>query len=631
MRLKSVWISEYKNLHDFTLTFDGESFLDIFVGKNGSGKSNFLEAVLEIFNHLYDFDSGDTGPGFDYAITFEKRESTNTYKWANGSLINENDKAVTPRESGLPDHLIVYYSGQNTTVELLAQKYRKNFQNKIKGASLSDRRRVIKIGNEYKAVLLAVMLTLDDDCKSRAFLLEKLRIEKVQPDIRITLKRPNYAKGRSTTKYDFDVDATGSDRFWKCEGPTNQFLERLLVCESEPAKEGPIRAEGYLSRGDEYVLYLSIEKFRTEFVADNAEARFHMFDNLVLIDMLKDISIGLEMTGGAEGSISHFSDGQFQSIYIFAVTEMFKDVDCLTLLDEPDAFLHPEWQFQFLQQVVAVSEEAASSNHVLMSSHSASTIASRVQSRIRLFDLDGDRVAPKEPAKAAAIDSLSAGLITFSETDAKISILHSLKDYDGPVLFTEGLTDQMILEVAWRKLNPGITQPFAIQSTFGCDFLRQLLLDKKFCDANKERKLFGLFDFDDAYRHWNIKPSYSKLIQEDVSKGLVRQKLDDKANPLDVFFLLLPIPDGHPLSDQAVNPDTGHHYKAESRFNIELIFYGAASLEEYFVPDSKRPRSGCIKFSEKKKDKFARAVVPELGAEHFEYFRPIFDFITSKT
>jgi predicted ATPase len=41
MRLKSVWISNYKNLRDFPLSFDGDSFLDIFVGKNGTGKSNF--------------------------------------------------------------------------------------------------------------------------------------------------------------------------------------------------------------------------------------------------------------------------------------------------------------------------------------------------------------------------------------------------------------------------------------------------------------------------------------------------------------------------------------------------------------------------------------------------------------
>jgi len=40
MRLKSVFISQYKNLRNFDLTFDGTSFIDVFVGKNGSGKSN---------------------------------------------------------------------------------------------------------------------------------------------------------------------------------------------------------------------------------------------------------------------------------------------------------------------------------------------------------------------------------------------------------------------------------------------------------------------------------------------------------------------------------------------------------------------------------------------------------------
>jgi hypothetical protein len=31
LRLKSVYISRYKNLRDFSLTFDGSSFIDVFV------------------------------------------------------------------------------------------------------------------------------------------------------------------------------------------------------------------------------------------------------------------------------------------------------------------------------------------------------------------------------------------------------------------------------------------------------------------------------------------------------------------------------------------------------------------------------------------------------------------------
>ena len=53
MRLKSVFISSYKNLKDFSISFDSDSFIEVFVGKNGAGKSNFFEALIEIFRHLY--------------------------------------------------------------------------------------------------------------------------------------------------------------------------------------------------------------------------------------------------------------------------------------------------------------------------------------------------------------------------------------------------------------------------------------------------------------------------------------------------------------------------------------------------------------------------------------------------
>jgi len=39
MRLTSLYISQYKHLRHFSLNFDGGSFIDVFVGKNGTGKS----------------------------------------------------------------------------------------------------------------------------------------------------------------------------------------------------------------------------------------------------------------------------------------------------------------------------------------------------------------------------------------------------------------------------------------------------------------------------------------------------------------------------------------------------------------------------------------------------------------
>ena len=71
MRLKSVFISQYKNLRDFSLCFVGNIFIDVLVGKNGSGKSNLFEALIEIFRHVFEYDNGKGNPGFDFTIKGE--------------------------------------------------------------------------------------------------------------------------------------------------------------------------------------------------------------------------------------------------------------------------------------------------------------------------------------------------------------------------------------------------------------------------------------------------------------------------------------------------------------------------------------------------------------------------------
>ena len=68
--LKSVYISHYKNLKDFSLEFDSDSFIDVFVGKNGTGKSNLFEALILIFQHIDEFDRTWQELDFDYRLKF---------------------------------------------------------------------------------------------------------------------------------------------------------------------------------------------------------------------------------------------------------------------------------------------------------------------------------------------------------------------------------------------------------------------------------------------------------------------------------------------------------------------------------------------------------------------------------
>ncbi|MEX3007198.1 AAA family ATPase [Hoeflea sp. TYP-13] len=447
MRLRSVSINCYKNLRDFSLDFSGEEFIDIFVGKNGSGKSNFLEALIEIFDHIYTFKAENSGPDFDYSISWDIRGAETRLEWKGEVLsINIAGKAYkTLRKVPLPANIIVYYSGQNDTVSDLIRRYRDSYRRTVRKANVADIPRFIGIGPDYKAMLLALMLMMPEHTRARQFLYTKLGIEGVGSKTALKLRRPGKGIVHQSRAYDpFEDDQL----FWGVQGVARRFLDRLMGCITGDFTPGSL----YARDTDTYQLNIDVAKFRETFVDTPPDEVFCQFNALHALGMIEDVSIPVRLGHAVEVTSRAFSDGQFQSIYLFAISELFKNRECVTLLDEPDAFLHPEWQYDFLSQVQQISEEAAKSNHILMSSHSASTVASKVKTRLRTFEINGQFVAPAELEKPEIINSLSAGLISFSEQEALLNIEQIVGASTRPIVFTEGVSDVAILKTAWERL-----------------------------------------------------------------------------------------------------------------------------------------------------------------------------------
>lgn len=617
MRLTSLYIGQYKNLRDFSLSFDGGSFIDVFVGKNGTGKSNLFEALIEIFRHLVEFDRDKAPCDFNYRIGFEIDGKATETGWNSGKLTIGGKERKTIGKTPLPDNVLIYYSGHNDTVAKLVEQYEEAFRKRIKRADFDEARYFIGIGPDYKELLLAVLLMQPDTCKARQFICQKLGIETVASEAKVVLERPAYA---ADSRFDIELNDE-TDRYWKPEGITKTFLDRLHGC-INTATGSPVRSEGYFAEPDRYILYFDIAKIRQEFDDLSPQELFRQFDNLKTLGMLTEITIPLQLTGGVDATIAHFSDGQFQSVYIYSIVELFKDRNCITLLDEPDSFLHPEWQFDFLKQVFEITDTAAKNNHVLMSSHSASTITNANDSVINLFEFDGSNVVSKKVRKADVIKSLSAGLISFSESEARLNIHHVLKNTTGAVLFTEGITDEMILETAWSKLYPTEERNFEIQNAFSCGFLRNLIKDNTLYQNHPGRTFFSVFDFDEAFNDWN---QLGQNVQTDPCQCLVK-----KHNTHESYAMLLPVPVHGQIRNQVINPHTGGNYGNRSLLTIELLFHDVPGLDQYFVVDTDRT-DGFIKFvSDGQKVAFAKDVVPTLPSSCFEVFRPMFEFIKLK-
>lgn len=621
MRLRSVWISEYKNLRDFSLNFEGDGFIDIFVGKNGSGKSNFLEALIEIFDHIFRFKADEPGPGFDYEISFEIAGAETRIAWRDG-LLNINDDAGrrTIGTTPLPDNVLVYYSGQNDNVTALVKRYEDRYRDTLRRADATMIPRFVGIGPACKKLLIVVLMLLPDASLARQYLCEKLGIIGNSRIARIVLKRPPFA---GNGEYDPFEDA---DLFWGATGVVRTFLDQLMTCIEGEFTPGTL----YDRDKDIYVLNCNMDLFKAGYADQTPEMIFRSFDALRIAGMLDDIGIRLTLDGLETSELNHFSDGQFQSVYVFAVSELFKARNCLTLLDEPDAFLHPEWQFDFLNQISAISAEAAQTNHILLSSHSASTVAAQSDGRILLFSFGAAGVTTDQPDKSAIVRSLSAGLITFSETEASLNIEQLLANTTRPVLFTEGVSDAEILSIAWAKLNVGVACPFEIIQCFDCGHLRKQLNKVELYQAHPGRLFVGLFDFDKAYGDWAMVGGLKAhhVVAGNFEQSQVELGLACKRNGYSGYAMLLPVPAGLNVRGQVCNANTGQTYGDVSRLTIELLFRDVPGFDVHFAIDPDHP-AAWEKF-DGNKIQFAQQVVPGIDAQHFEPFRPIFDFIEAK-
>ena len=612
--MSAVYISDYKNLKDFSISFDSDSFIEVFVGKNGAGKSNFFEAVIEIFRHVYEYDKVKTGTGFDYRIRFEIENVDTEIAWKNGTITVNGENRKTIGKTPLPDNVLIYYSGHNETVAGLVEKYEDAFRKRIKKADYGESRRFIGIGQDYKELLLSVLLMQNSDNRARQFILQKLGIKTVAPVVMLVLKRPAFA----SKKLDIDHFAPPT-HFWGTKGITRQFLDKLITCIKGEFDHSNI----YNSEDGLYRIPINVGLFQVQFNEEKTADIFRQFDNLKTLDMLAGISFPLLLENGLDATIAHFSDGQFQSVYIYSIVELFKDRNCITLLDEPDSFMHPEWQFDFLKQIFQITDVAGKQNHVLMSSHSAVTLIPHDMKKIKFFDIKDNHANCYSLDKRMAIKKLSSDLIKYSEQEQMLSIINAIQIENKPVLFTEGSTDPIIIKEAWNKLFEE-EMPFIPFYAFSCTYINQLITDKRIHNEMGGLPVFALFDFDKAYDQWN--GLNGEIIENDPFKGMIKKWANGES-----FAFMLPIPSNADIQKQVIkDANTKLTYGGDSCCEIEHLFYGEDSTTQYFHNEPCVGGSKIVFKSDGNKTDFAKEVVPRLSINCFEIFRPMFEVIKSK-
>jgi len=227
--------------------------------------------------------------------------------------------------------------------------------------------------------------------------------------------------------------------------------------------------------------------------------------------------------------------------------------------------------------------------------------------------------------KSDAIKTLSKGMISLLNNETIMSISTYLKNTTQPVLFTEGITDEYILDIAWKKLYSDDKMPFCIHNAFDRIFLRNLFSREEIRTNHPGRIFFALFDFDEAYDDWNGLTKRGTDEVADPFKGLVR-----KLNDLPHYGMLLPVPQNSLIKRQVLKPDNRPWGKGtECHLSIEHLFYCEDLADDFYASESISGGGQIVKFTGNKV-RFADDIVPGLDKEKFEIFRPMFEFIIRK-
>jgi len=404
MRLDRLTIPSYRNLRSFTIDFDGTQATTVILGRNGSGKSNLIEAIVEIFREL---EVGRT-PLFPYILEYSCRDysiviDADPERTSKRLAISVNGKAMTQSaflenaDDYLPNYVFAYYSGWSSRLERNFDGPTRKHYDKILKAQNHDLplRRMFFCRKEYsQLVLLAFFLEKSDI--ARNLLNQYLGIKSFDSAL-FVLKTPWWGKSGSPRKNQLEE---GDARFWYALGAFRGFLDRLWQCSLAPIRNSE-SVDRDVRRQAESIerLYLFIknEKELAGLKDDSADSKalFGYLESLFLCDLIDEVRVTVERSDGTRVKFTQMSEGEQQLLTVLGLLLFTQNDESLYLLDEPDTHLNPVWTYNFLK--LLLDNIRAEKGQLLVATHNPLMIGSLRKNQVRILSVEDANIVAREP------------------------------------------------------------------------------------------------------------------------------------------------------------------------------------------------------------------------------------------
>ncbi len=404
MKLKKLFIKEYKNLKDFTIDFESGNGISILVGNNGSGKSNVLEAISGIFANAY---SAKAVHKFVYSLIYEIQEKEvkleqTIYRcqyYVDGKVTSVKELAT---QGLLPTNVIALYSGEDKRWwHNYYEFYYKAYIRRIKTNQHQESMHLMLINKYYwNIALLALLLSSNETLSS--FIKDELNIN-------------------SVTKIELTFDFRHFDNL-------NELLKTFI---DRINPEHKIRKSYTLEELKECIFFniltdangnVLVDENDNILVDDSGLTDREVFRYLTQGFMPKQEKILREITIylGDDITVQQLSEGEKKLILVKTVLEILSDEKTLLLMDEPDAHLHEARK----KNLYSIMREYPN-RQIVLASHSPTFIDVADIDEIRMLNIN-------ENGNAELYESNKIDLIR-KLTGSRLNVF-----LEKPILYCEG-------------------------------------------------------------------------------------------------------------------------------------------------------------------------------------------------
>jgi predicted ATP-dependent endonuclease of OLD family len=425
MRIKSLWISKYKNVRNLSLKSMGSKLITLLVGQNGLGKSNLIEILALIFRDLDLCDEDQLmnwayqDENFEYVMEYECHETQIKISCRKGSFtvfeFQEKkyqeisfDNFIRRRNIYLPDFILGYYSGENKRIRKIIGRHEENEIRLLrtfhgfKGRKLEPKLRKLFFTENSHSQLVLLTLALyknspDYSAKVRDLAKGYLKISSIQSfDIRFK-NPPWYKKSKLNNGIDYLIANISEQKrkdvvkypFWGLKGRMDQLLTYFYNYQIENIEPNMYAEEDIRGRSREVIEFkdIPIREFSEKILEIFPEPIdfFYSIEGASVVNILDSISISVKKKSITEEFIfDQLSEGEQQLLTVLGLILITGKDDCLFLLDEPDTHLNPKWQRDYVELLEEFNLNDHNS-HIIVATHSPLIVQSSQIANVILF------------------------------------------------------------------------------------------------------------------------------------------------------------------------------------------------------------------------------------------------------